>query len=105
GDCTDVTGCIADEQIERTEKQCKLFSCSITGVDISCGNGQVFSPDQRTCVESLNDSNCPCTVDRAKFWGDCTEATGCTTDDQIERTEKQCKVFYCSITGDETRCE
>lgn len=31
-------------------------------------------------------ANCPCTVDRAQFWGDCVDVTGCSADNQIEQT-------------------
>ncbi|CAL4061359.1 unnamed protein product [Meganyctiphanes norvegica] len=105
GDCTDVTRCSSNDQIERTEKQCNPYSCSITGQEMSCENGQVFSPDQRTCVELLNDAWCPCTADRAKFWGDCVDANGCSEGSQLNTTEKQCTLFSCSNTGQEIRCE
>ncbi|CAL4095558.1 unnamed protein product, partial [Meganyctiphanes norvegica] len=105
GGCNDVTGCTADNQIEQTENQCNHYSCSITGKEMICENGQVFSPDQRSCVEPLNDAVCPCTVDRAKFWGGCNDVTGCTEDNQTERTEKQCNHYSCSLTGREIRCE
>ncbi|CAL4136033.1 unnamed protein product [Meganyctiphanes norvegica] len=112
--CTTVESSCQDYEVcdstSRKLRLCQREQCTRDGQNLGESNmcfvqGELYDLETRRCVRPPTDNNCPCTVDRAKFWGDCTDVTGCTADDQIERTEKQCKLFSCSITGEEIGCE